>query len=60
MLVIVHYPKSKDGQQELARRVAMVHAETVISLIRTLSCPTEQKLELLHTVKRIHKNEVEA
>ncbi|MBR5294095.1 MAG: hypothetical protein IKU31_04900 [Oscillospiraceae bacterium] len=45
--LIVHYPKTVTGQAELANRVADVHAATVIQKIRSLDCPTSQKLELL-------------
>ena len=48
--VIVHYPKTEEGKQELARRVADVHADFVISTINRLNCPTSQKLELLQAV----------
>ena len=45
--VIVHYPKTEEGRQELARRVADVHTDFVISSINELNCPIKQKLELL-------------
>ena len=48
--VIVHYPKTEEGKQELARRVADVHADFVISSINKLNCPIKQKLELLQAV----------
>ena len=48
--VIVHYPKTEEGRQELARRVADVHADFVISSINKLDCPIKQKLELLQAV----------
>lgn len=48
--VIVHYPKTEEGRQELARRVADVHADFVISYINKLDCPIKQKLELLQAV----------
>ena len=54
--MIVHYPKTEAGKEELARRVAAVHAESVIAKINRLNCPTKQKLELvdavIDTVKR--------
>lgn len=48
--VIVHYPKTEDGKQELARRVSEVHADFVISTINKLNCSKTQKLELLQAV----------
>lgn len=48
--VIFYYPKTKAGKEELARRVAEVHADAVIRRIKALNCPTSQKLELLDAV----------
>lgn len=48
--VIVHHPKTEDGKRELAKRVAEVHADFVISTINKLNCPAKQKLELLQGV----------
>lgn len=48
--VIVHYPKTEEGKRALARRVADVHADYVISTINKLNCPMKQKLELLQAV----------
>lgn len=48
--MIVYFPKTKEGQQELARRVAEVHADFVFSKIQKLDCPLEQKWELLDSV----------
>lgn len=48
--VIVHYPTTEEGKAELARRVATVHAESVIDKINRLKCPNKQKLELLDAV----------
>lgn len=49
--VIVHYPKGKEAQQELAKRVADVHAQTVIEMVRSMTFPAEQKVQLIHAVK---------
>ena len=48
--VIVHYPKSIEGQRELAERVAGVHADMVNQHIKKLNCPSEQKVQLLDAV----------
>lgn len=37
-------------QRELARRVAIVHAQTIMQKVKSLSCPLEQKLALLDAV----------
>lgn len=48
--LIVYYPKTAEGQEELAKRVAEVHANVVTQHIKQLNCPTDQKLELLDAV----------
>jgi hypothetical protein len=48
--VIVYHPKTKEGQEELAKRVSDVHATSVIQRLKSLNCPTSQKLELLDAV----------
>ena len=48
--VIVHFPNTEEGKQELARRVSQVHADFVIGTIDKLNCPTKQKLDLLQAV----------
>lgn len=53
----MHYPKSIEKQQELSRRVAAVHAQTVIEKIKSMSCPVEQKAALIDAIKNIHQNE---
>ena len=59
--MIVHYPKTDAGKEELARRVATIHAESVIAKINRLNCPSKQKLELVEavidTVKRRQKEQ---
>ena len=48
--LIVYYPKTEEGQEELARRVADVHANAVNQRLKSLNCPTNQKLDLLDAV----------
>ena len=48
--LIVYYPKTEEGQLELAKRVSDVHAAAVTQRIKSLNCPTSQKLELLDAV----------
>ena len=48
--VVVHYPKTKEGWDELGKRVATAHANYLIEKIDRLNCPTWQKLELLQAV----------
>ncbi len=48
--VIVHYPKTIEGQRELAERVAGVHSDMVNQHIKKLNCPSDQKVQLLDAV----------
>ena len=48
--LIVYYPKTEEGQVELAKRVSDVHAAAVTQRIKSLNCPTSQKLALLDAV----------
>lgn len=48
--VIVYYPKTEEGREELRRRVALVHADAVNRRLKELTCPEKQKLELLDAV----------
>lgn len=48
--LIVYRPKTEEGQMELAKRVSDAHAAAVTQRIRSLDCPTSQKLELLAAV----------
>ena len=48
--LIVYYPKTEEGQEDLARRVADVHANSVTQRLKSLNCPTQQKQELLDAV----------
>ena len=48
--VVMHYPQTETGRQELARRVASVHADAVARKIQKLTCPVQQKQQLLTAV----------
>lgn len=48
--LIVYRPRTEQEQTELARRIAGIHAETVLRQVKELSCPAEQKRELLEGV----------
>lgn len=48
--VIVHYPQTEEGKLELARRVALVHADMVNHTMKTLNCPPEQKEQLFDAI----------
>jgi hypothetical protein len=59
--LIVYYPKSAEGREELAKRISDVYATAVTQRIKSLNCPTSQKLALLdaviETVKRRSKEQ---
>ena len=57
--VIFYHPKSESGKQELAKRVAEVHADAVTRRIKKLNCPTSKKLELLDAVISTAKQRAE-
>lgn len=48
--IILYAPTSEAGTAELARRVADVHATAVIQKVKSLNCPTDQKLALLDAI----------
>ena len=53
--MIVHFQNSKQGQEELAKRVATDHAQLIYNYISRLECSTEQKVALLDAIqKNIH------
>ena len=49
--VIIHYPKGKEAEKELTKRVADVHAQTVIEMVKSMSLPVEQKVRLINAIK---------
>ena len=55
--VIVYYPKTEEGKEELARRVADVHAAAVNQRLKSLNCPTSQKRARLDAVIETRKKE---
>lgn len=55
MGVIIHYPTAPEKQEELSRKVAAVHAQTVMERIKSMPCPVEQKVELIEAIKRIYQ-----
>lgn len=57
MDIIVHYPQSAESIGALRKRVATVHAQTVVSYIHKLPCPKEQKLHLYSEIKKSCREE---
>lgn len=48
--IIVYLPQSDRGKEDLARRVATVHADSVDNKMKQLSIPHPQKLQLLQSL----------
>ena len=57
--IICHYPETEAGKKELARRAAIIHADSILIAIKKLSCPKDQKLKLLDAVIADLKKRIE-
>ena len=55
MGIIMHYPTTPENQEELSKKVAAVHAQTVMEQIKSMPCPVEQKAKLIEAIKQIHQ-----
>ena len=51
MKIIVYYPATENGMNELKRSAAKIHAEAAATYITNLPCPKAQKLELLNSLR---------
>lgn len=52
MNIILHFPKTEKGAQELQKRVAEVHAEAVSHYLQTVTYTQEQKKALIEKAKK--------
>lgn len=57
MKVVLHTPDTKEATQELSKKVAAVHAQTVLEQIKATPCPAEQKTKLFDVIKQLRKKE---
>ncbi len=48
--LILHFPQTEAARQELARRAAQIHADSILERINALDCPQDQKLQLLDAI----------
>lgn len=48
--VIMYFPTSGKGKSDLARHVSDIHASAVNQRLKSINCPTQQKLDLLDAV----------
>ena len=56
MEVFIHYPVAEEDKQALRQKVSEVQAEAVIKCISKLTCPLEQKMELLQSIQDTIRN----
>lgn len=49
--VMIHAPEDVEAQQELMRKVAAIHAQTVIEKVKSMPYSTEQKGQLIDAIK---------
>lgn len=55
MNVTLHLPQTPQGLQNLKIQVSALYAKGVIEQIQKLSCPTEQKLDLIKEIEKACK-----
>ncbi|EFB75398.1 hypothetical protein [Subdoligranulum variabile] len=46
----VQFPQTRGGKEELAQRIAELHADCVRAALNQLNCPVKQKRELLQAI----------
>lgn len=56
MEVFMHYPEAEEDKQVLRQKVSEVQAEAVIKYISKLTCPLEQKMELVQSIQDTTRN----
>lgn len=56
MEVFIHYPIAEEDKQALRQKVSEVQAEAVIKYISKLTCPLEQKMELVQSIQDTIRN----
>ena len=56
--VVFYYPQTEASKNELARRVAEIHTNSVFARLKKLHCPTAQKKKLLDAVIATAKSRI--
>lgn len=56
--VILHFPKSQKMENELAKRVATIHAQAILTSVAQLDCPTDQKITLVEAVQKLVREDM--
>lgn len=52
MNVIVHYPSDNKSRDELSKRIAEIHIESVTAFVKKQQWTKEQKLKILNAVTK--------
>ena len=55
--IIIHAPKTAEGNVKLEHCVAKLHADSVLKYVNNLKCPAEQKRQIIETVIELTENE---
>lgn len=58
MEVIVYSPHSMQGQVELSKHVAAVHAQIIYTYISRLDCPSDQKIAILNMIQSSIRDDI--
>lgn len=56
MEVFMHYPEAEEDKQALRQKVSEVQAGAVAKYILRLTCPLEQKMELVQSIQNHTRN----
>lgn len=56
--VILHFPKSQKMKDELAKRVATIHAQAILTSVEQQDCPTDQKIALIEAVQKLVREDM--
>ena len=57
--VILHFPKSQKMKEELAKRVATIHAQAILASVAQQDCPADQKIALIEAVQNLVREDME-
>jgi hypothetical protein len=55
--IIIYKPQTENGKAELERRMAQLHAESVLKRVHSLKCPAEQKRQIIENIIMQNQNE---
>lgn len=52
MNVILHETMNPKEEKEMAKRIAEIHADYILQFLGNLSCPPEQKMQIIENIKK--------